>query len=183
MCFLVGKIRDKFTTDTRCVLTMIFGRCGVGSCHEYDSHNFFCGLTSATHPCWYSNSSNWENVSLGVGPRQKVIFRNINNISEALRQSASIPQRYLLPSIALIVSIIPNNIVLQMTISTKHRGAVNRMAEIHKELGKPQSVIMIFVVPDVVIAHFDFPTDLPHYVTMYVTVAKCMTLADAKKLR
>jgi hypothetical protein len=143
-------------------------------------------------------------LPLGGGPRQKVIFRNINSISDALLKSVTVVLRYLLPSItnlALIDSIIPARIpyVLQMTVSEKHRGAtkrmkeirtelgnpetVRRMKEIRTELGNPETVRMIFVVPEDVVAKFTFPTDMPGYVDMYVTVAKIVTLADAKKLR
>lgn len=188
MCFLAGRIRDKFTNDTLGCLTMLFGRGGVGNCHEYDAHNFFCGLTSETHPCWKLADRKWEELPLGGGCRQKVIFRNINSISNALLQSVTINLRYLLPSItnlALIDSIIPDRIpyVLQMTVSSKHRGATNRMSDIYTELGNPETVRMIFVVPENVVAKFTFPTDMPEYVQMYLTVAKTMTLVDAKKLR
>jgi hypothetical protein len=192
MRFLAGKIRDKFTTDSQGFLTMLFGRSGVGNCHEYDAHNFFCGLTSANHPCWKLKDKKWVELPLGGGHRQKVIFRNINSISTALGISARVVLRYLLPSIsnlALIDSIIPAippaviPDVLQMTVSDKHRGATSRMAEIRNELGNPATVRMIFVVPESVIAKFNFPTDMPEYVEMYVTVAKAVTLAEAKKLR
>ena len=186
MCFLAGRIRDKFTYDTLGYLTLLFGRSGVGNCHEYDSHNFFCALISTTHPCWCSTTKQWVNVQLGAGPRQKVIFRNINSIADALQNSESDARRYLLPSIpnlALIDSIIPNNIVFQMTVSDKHRGATRRMAKIHEELGKPKTVSMVFVVPEDVVAKFTFPADMPLYVKMYVTVAKDMNLSDAKMLR
>jgi hypothetical protein len=188
MCFLAGRIRDKFTTDTLGFLTMLFGRSGVGNCHEYDAHSFFCGLTSATHPCWRLADRKWVKLPLGAGPRQKVIFRNINSISNAMLKSVTVPLRYLLPSItnlALIDSIIPASIpyVLQMTVSEKHRGATNRMADIRTQLGEPDTVRMIFVVPEDVVAKFTFPTDMPEYVEMYVTVAKVVTFADAKKLR
>eukprot|EP00428_Durinskia_dybowskii_P069835 CAMPEP_0170415496 /NCGR_PEP_ID=MMETSP0117_2-20130122/32641_1 /TAXON_ID=400756 /ORGANISM="Durinskia baltica, Strain CSIRO CS-38" /LENGTH=556 /DNA_ID=CAMNT_0010673473 /DNA_START=61 /DNA_END=1731 /DNA_ORIENTATION=- len=186
MCFLAGRIRDKFTYDTLGYLTLLFGRSGVGNCHEYDSHNFFCALISTTHPCWCSTTKQWVNVQLGAGPRQKVIFRNINSIADALQNSESVARRYLLPSItnlALIDSIIPNDIVLQMTVSDKHRGATKRMAEIREELGKPNTVRMIFVVPEDVVTKFTFPADMPLYVKMYVTVAKNMDLADAMKLK
>jgi hypothetical protein len=127
-------------------------------------------------------------LPLGAGPRQKVIFRNINSISNAMLKSVTVPLRYLLPSItnlALIDSIIPASIpyVLQMTVSEKHRGATNRMADIRTQLGEPDTVRMIFVVPEDVVAKFTFPTDMPEYVEMYVTVAKVVTFADAKKLR
>lgn len=185
MCFLAGKIRDKFKTDTMGFLTMIFGRCGVGNCHEYDAHNFFCGLAAATHPCWSWRTKRWEEVPLGGGPRTKVIFRNIKGISGALDKSASIPQRYLLPSItnlALIDSIIPPNVVLQMTISETYRGAASKAVDISKQLNNPQPLLMIFVVPEEVVAKFKFPTDLPN-VDMYVTVAKPVTLADAQTMK
>jgi hypothetical protein len=145
MCFLAGRIRDKFTFDTRGVLSMLFGRSGVGNCHEYDAHNFFCGLTSATHPCWRLADRKWVELPLGAGPRP---------------------------------------IVLKMTVSGKHRGATNRMAEIHTQLGNPDTVRMIFfVVPEDVVANFTFPTDLPEYVELYVTIAKVVSFSDAKKLR
>lgn len=120
------------------------------------------------------------------GPRQKVIFRNIKHISGALVRTVDVTRRYLLPSItnlALIDSIIPPYAVLQMTISNKHRGAVGRMNDIHNELGNPPVVFMIFVVPENVVANFNFPLDMPEYVHMYVTVAKTMTLAEARKLK
>ena len=44
MSFLAGKIRDKFRADTMGFLMMLFGRCGIGSCHECDSHIFFVAL-------------------------------------------------------------------------------------------------------------------------------------------
>lgn len=188
MCFLAGRIRDKFAANTTSVLTNLFGRSGIGNCHEYDAHNFFCELTTANHPCWKSVDNKWVELPLGGGRRQKVIFRNINSISSALMNSATHERPYLLPSIqnlALIDSIIPAdiNMLLQMTVSEKHRGATNRMADIYIELGNPEIVRMVFVVPEDVFAKFTFPTDMPEYVEMYVTVAKIMTLADAKKFR
>mmetsp|Transcript_30631 Transcript_30631/g.41932 ORF Transcript_30631/g.41932 Transcript_30631/m.41932 type:complete len:363 (-) Transcript_30631:70-1158(-) len=186
MCFLAGKIRDKFATDTLGYLTMLFGPSGVGFCHEYDAHNFFCGLTSASHPCWSFTTKKWMNMPLGNGPRQKVTFRNIKNISGALLMSRDIPQRYLLPNVtnlALIDSIIPMDTVLQMTVSNFHRGATNRMTDIHKELGEPRTVKMIFVVPGHIVSTFIFPTNMPEYVQMFVTVAKVMTLSEARKFR
>jgi hypothetical protein len=51
-------------------------------------------------------------------------------------------------NLALIDSVIPDDIVLQMTISKKHSGAIDRMGAICKELGNPAAVIMIFVVPE-----------------------------------
>jgi len=166
---------------------LIFGSSGVGNCHEYDSHNYFAGLPSATHPCWSYRSQSWVTVPLGDGPRNKVIFRNIDSIGTTLTTSSLTPRRYLLPSItnlALIDSIIPPNVVLQMTISDKHRGAVNRMKDIRKELGSPRSVKMIFVVPAKKVSKFTFPTDLPKCVNMYVTyidTKAVVTLADAQK--
>jgi hypothetical protein len=116
-----------------------------------------------------------------------VIFRNIDSISTVLAESVEVQNRYLLPSIsnlALIDSIIPGNIpcVFQMTVSQSHRGAINRMNEIHRELGSPEKVKMIFVVPEDVIANFTFPSDMPQYVEMYITVAKPLTPSHARKL-
>jgi hypothetical protein len=185
MCFLAGKIRDKFATDSLSFLTMIFGRSGVGNCHEYDSHNFFCGLTSPTHPCWNMLTKRWVDVQLGEGPRQKGVFRNIKDISHALASSSTISSRYLLPSItnlALIDSIIPPKVVLQMTISDTHRGASTKAVDIVQALKVPQ-ILMIFVVPETVVTKFKFPNDLPNNIDLYVTVAKTMTLADAQKIK
>jgi hypothetical protein len=73
--------------------------------------------------------------------------------------------------------------VLQMTVSRSHRAASNRMEEIRHQLDNPTHVRMIFVVPEDVILKFSFPSDLPPYVEMYVTIPKAMTLKEARKLR
>ena len=70
-----------------------------------------------------------------------------------------------------------------MTTSPSHRGASSRIEEIRKELGYPTNVLMVFVVPEEVVASFSFPRDLPNYVEMYVTTPKHMNLAEANKLR
>lgn len=70
-----------------------------------------------------------------------------------------------------------------MPVSEKHSGATHRMPEIHAELRSPATVHMIFVVPEDLVAKFISPTDMPAYVDMYVTVAKMVTLVDARKLR
>jgi hypothetical protein len=150
-----------------------------------DCHKFFCGLVSATHPCWSFNEQKWwVDVQLGGGPREKVIFRNIKDISSALIKSKNMRQRYLLPSItnlALIDSIIPPSVVLQMTISNNHSGASSKVNDIYNQLNRPPRLVMVFVVREEVVEKFHFPTHLPSYVTMYVTVAKPMTLAEAQK--
>lgn len=175
MCFLAGKIRDKLKGDTLKHLEDIFGRCGIGNYHEYDSHVFFSGLQSSHYPCWSCESQQWEDVELGGfgdGSRQCVMFHNIKDISSALKKSASINKRYLLPlvsNLALIDSIIPSNVILQMTISMKHTGALNRITDIRKQLNMPATMVMIFVVPVAMnVKEFHFPK-LPKYVRMFVT--------------
>jgi len=185
MSFLAGKIRDKARADTMIFLIDLFGRSGIGNCHEYDCHNFFCSVDSANHLCWKSTTNEWVRLALG-GHREKVLFRNITDISAALSKSCAIRERYLMSTItnlALIDSIIPDDTVLQMTVSSSHRGASNRMEEIRNALGNPTVVHMVFVVPVDVIARFSFPSDLPPNVEMYVTVPKVMTMKEAKKLR
>jgi hypothetical protein len=161
---------------------MLFGSSGVGNSFELDSHNFFAGLTSLNHPC------QWELLQLGgTSPRTKVICRNITSIAAKLDESKDVSRRYLMPSIcnlALIDSVIPDDIVLQMTISKKHSGAMDRMGDIREELGNPAAVLMIFVVPEDTIEDFSFPVELTQskyqYVHMYVTVPKIMTIEEAR---
>lgn len=128
-------------------------------------------------------------MSLGImqtTPRTKVLFRKINDISNVLAISSAVSSRYLLPSVsnlALIDSIIPPAIVLQMIVSESHRGATDKVADILRELNDPATLVMIFVVPEEIVATFKFPTALPDHVHMYLTVAKPMTLAEARKIK
>jgi hypothetical protein len=190
MCFLAGKIDDMLRGKRDNILKMFFGCSGVGNSFEYDSHNFFAGLTSPGHPCCRSTGK-WELLQLGgTSPRTKVIFRNINSIAAKIDESKDFGRRYLMPSVcnlALIDSVIPDNTVLQMTISKKDSGAIDRMNAIRQELGNPTAVIMIFVVPVDTVQDFSFPVEFAQpeyqYVHMYVTAPKIMTIGEARILR
>eukprot|EP00981_Chlorochromonas_danica_P015984 scaffold15077_cov527-Ochromonas_danica.AAC.1 len=188
MSFVHGKLIEHFKSSKDETLKALFGSSGLGRCHEYDSHQFLLRMTTnQTHLCWSATSKTWTPLILGpivgsVHDRRRIVrVRTIEDIKTLG------PNDYGLPSICnypLIDSILKPCTTTQMTISKRHRGAVNKLGQIKKsmDLGG-QTMKMIFFVTENNVCDFVFPTELPN-VDLYVTVpVNNLTMEKANDMR
>lgn len=188
MSFVHGKLVEHFKSSKDETLKALFGSSGLGQCHEYDCHQFLLRMTTnQTHLCWSATSKTWMPLVLGpsadiVHDRRRIIHvRTIKDIAKLG------PSDYGLPSICnypLIDSVLKPCTTTQMTISRRHRGAVNKLGQIKEsmDLGD-QTMKMIFFVTENNIYDFVFPTELPN-VDLYVTVpVSNLTMEKANDIR
>lgn len=179
---------------------------------RYRCHEFFLGLfshhsasastTKPFHPCWSYREERWIDLQVGDevdgcshglcrdgGRPHLAMFRDIPDISRALLTGK--PYLETTSSGLVIDAIIPKtSMVLQVVpYSTSARGVRAGSYDFHRamdairtELGNPDRVILIFVVRECHIAMFKFPSDVPHYVDMYVTVGRALTTEKAETL-
>jgi len=137
-------------------LKRIVGSSGLGYAHEYLSHAAFLAGDPATITFGLNTARAIVQLPAGLYGRTVTLVRNIPDL-ENLRGHTTygLPTISNFPAVDAIVSMI----LLQMTISDKHGGAVDKLPDIATALGvQEKDLLLIFVVESIEKAWaFKFP--------------------------
>ena len=153
---VAGALDSKNDASLRDALKRIVGSSGLGYAHEYLSHAAFLARNPATITFGLNTARAIVQLPAGLHGRTVTLVRNIPDL-ENLRGHTT----YGLPTIsnfpAVDAVVFPN--LLQMTISDKHGGAVDKLPDIAAALGVAVAdLLLIFVVESVEKAWtFKFP--------------------------
>ena len=153
---VAGALDSKNDASLRDALKRIVGSSGLGYAHEYLSHAAFLAGDPATITFGLNTARAIVQLPAGLYGRTVTLVRNIPDL-ENLRGHTT----YGLPTIsnfpAVDAVVFPN--LLQMTISDKHGGAVDKLPDIAAALGVAVAdLLLIFVVKSVEKAWtFKFP--------------------------
>jgi hypothetical protein len=153
---VAGALDSKNDASLRDALKRIVGSSGLGYAHEYLSHAAFLAGDSATITFGLNAVRAIVQLPAGLYGRAVTLVRNIPD----LKNLRGLPT-YGLPTISnfpAVDAIVSTNL-LQMTISDKHGGAVDKLPDIATSLGVAVAdLLLIFVVESVEKAWaFKFP--------------------------
>jgi hypothetical protein len=163
---VAGALDSKNDTSLKEALTRIVGSSGVGYAHEYLSHAAFLAGDSTTITFGLDETRAIVKLPAGLFGRQVTLVRNVPDLANLVGHNTyGLPAISNFPAVDAIVS--PN--LLQMTISDKHGGAVDKLPDIATALNvEMKDLLLIFVVESVEKAWtFKFP-ELPK-IRMLVT--------------
>ena len=143
---VAGALESKNNATMRDLLQKIVGSSGVGFAHEYLSHAAFLGGRPTTTTFGLNPLGSVVQLPALYG-RQVALVRNIADLTNMKDLDA-----YLFPTISnfpAVDAIVSTNL-LQMTISDKHEGALDKLPDIASALGvEVKHLLLIFVVESV----------------------------------
>jgi hypothetical protein len=163
---VAGALDSKNDASLRDALKNIVGSSGLGYAHEYLSHAAFLAGDPATTTFGLNTARTVVQLPAGLYGRQVTLVRNIADLKNLQgRSTYGLPTISNFPAVDAVVS----RSLLQMTISDKHGGAVDKLPDIAAALGVAVAdLLLIFVVESVEKAwSFKFP-ELPE-IRMIVT--------------
>ena len=168
---VAGALDSKDNANLKDALKKIVGSSGLGYAHKYLSHKIFVNGDKDTTTFGLSESK--EIVSLtGLYGRNVTLVRNIDDLAKLKNVSTyGLPIFSNFPGVDAVVS----PYLLQMTISERHGGAMDKLPIIAEKLGVSTSDLrLVFVVESIQKAKdFKFPW-LPE-ITMIVTPREVCT--------
>lgn len=154
---VAGALDSKHDASLRDALKRIVGSSGLGYAHEYLSHAAFLAGDPATITFGLNTNTVRAVVELPAGlyGRAVTLVRNIPDLKNLPGTTYGLPTISNFPAVDAIVS----TNLLQMTISDKHGGAVDKLPDIASALGvQEKDLLLIFVVESVEKAWaFKFP--------------------------
>ena len=148
MKFLAGSFCAKKHQEIFSEIEKLFGGSGAGIAFERIAHEKLYelfksgGKIKVQHLCGRGR----ERIDQEIEPKvnRKVFIRTIEDIKSLTPTDYGIP---IIPNFALVDAIIAPNILLQMTRSDSHTGAITKLPEICRNLSQtPENVMMIFVL-------------------------------------
>ena len=145
---VAGALDSKNDASLRDALKRIVGSSGLGCAHEYLSHAAFLAGDQTTITFGLSPLRAIVKLPAGLYGRQVTLVRNIPDLANLRGRNTTygLPSVSNFPAVDAIVT--PN--LLQMTISDKHRGAVDKLPDIATALGVDEAdLLLIFVVESV----------------------------------
>jgi hypothetical protein len=146
---LAGAFWEKRNRDLFSEVANLFGKSGAGIAFESLAHsNLFQMLNEGTSIDTLHMPSGVprKNELVAVKVKRKVFIRSIQDIRLLQEGDYGIP---VIPNFSLVDAVIFPNILLQMTISSSHKGAKDSLEQIKTELSKldPKATpVMIFVL-------------------------------------
>ncbi|KAJ1403323.1 hypothetical protein B484DRAFT_424314 [Ochromonadaceae sp. CCMP2298] len=152
---VAGALDSKNDASLRDALKRIVESSGLGYAHEYLSHAAFLAGDPATITFGLNTARAIVQLPAGLYGRAVTLVRNIPDLKNLPGTTYGLPTISNFPAVDAIVSLI----LLQMTISDKHGGAVDKLPDIATSLGVAVAdLILIFVVESVEKAWaFKFP--------------------------
>jgi len=174
----------KMSKDANVIETLasIIGASGMGFGFEYVAHQDILKSNKPYFCVPLQQSSTESSIKeIQLGNKRKVLIRSIEDIGSLRIGEYGLPTT---PNFPLVDAIIPPNILLQMTTSDKHYGAVNRLSDIAKALKiQINKLIMIFVTPKESFKNFKFVDKLTNVRQQYVTLSTQSTKSVIETLR
>ena len=149
---VAGALDSKNDASLLSALTRIRG---VGYAHEYLSHTAFLAGSPNTTTFGLSPTRVVAALPAGLYGRQVTLVRNIPDLKNMESSTYGLPTISNFPAVDAVLS----TTLLQMTISNKHGGAMDKLPNIAEALGvEVKDLLLVFVVESVKTAWaFQFP--------------------------
>ena len=165
-------------------LKSVVGSSDGGFGFEYAVH---LNILGSIHPfvCIKLQADNLEarmqTATMQLQQKRKVLIRTVADIANLVDGDYGLPT---IPNFPFVDAVIPPNMVLQMAASSKHLGAVDKRYDIAEMLGiDATDLIMIFVVPEDLMAGFRYVDNLCDVTLQYVTLSTPASKNAAIQLR
>ena len=188
MKYLCGRILENKSKTTQDRITELFGDCGVGVVFEAVAFDTILkNLQDKNEYTMYNLNDKKKTATLklpGKKPKlRKVLIRNIEDINHLENGDIGVPVVGNFPLIDFVIKNPPT--FLQMTISTKHSGAENKLGDIRRALGNPKANHkMVFVTPHTNLTTFQWcknMADIQQFVMCHEVAASSDELGGPRR--
>jgi hypothetical protein len=174
------------STDISIIDTLknVIGSSGFGFAFEYAAHRDVLNSETPYYCCKLSSkniiTNNMIISEFALNNKRKVLIRTIEDITTLRDGDYGLPT---IPNFPLVDAIIPPNILVQMTTSKNHVGAINKLNDIAEKLKKPiNELIMIFITTKESINQFLYVEELPDELQQFVTLSSPTTKSAMESL-
>ena len=152
---VAGALESKNDARLLNALTRIVGNSGIGYAHEFLSHKAFLAGNPNTTTFGLSPSNVVVALPAGLYGRQVTLVRNIPDLKNMQSSTYGLPTISNFPAVDAVLS----TTLLQMTISNRHGGAMDKLPNIAEALGvEVKDLLLVFVVESFQKARaFQFP--------------------------
>jgi hypothetical protein len=184
MKYLCGRILESKNRTVQSRITELFGDCGVGVMFEAVAFDAILKHLQDKNEYTMYNLKPQAKVKTetlklpGKNPKlRKVLIRNIEDIKHLKNGDIGVPVVGNFPLIDFVIKKPPT--FLQMTISTKHSGAENKLGDIQDALGNPKANHkMVFVTPHTNLTTFQRCKNMPD-IQQFVMCHEAAASSDA----